>query len=434
MRTTKRHSRHAQAFKVRGEDPRPSARRPLRAIAAATLLALIVSLSPDLTRAPIKADEPGTPIGDVATFAGGSVPVAQGVAPQREPQLPPARVSTPLQPSQPTTAAPWAAQRFQAALDTARYGAEAFGVTFAAVRDGRLIWAGSSGVERDGHTALRPQSPMVIGSVTKTFVAATVLRLVDEGRIGLDDSVRAHLPDVRQVSREITVRQLMNHTSGLADVFNETTRRGLEEHPERSWSSGELFATLHGPWYRPGEGWAYANTNYYLLGMIVERVTGSTLEAELDRRFLDPLGLRATRMLDPDDPTSPLDPAWATIFWASGAMSSSAGDLARWGDMLYDNDLATAPELLDAELGRAMLDVNRDDYGLGVKRIELSPRRAGYGHTGLLKTYTALLLHLPREDVTIAMLVNRTQVDLLSMIRQRPAGGGWSLLRMATDS
>ncbi len=323
--------------------------------------------------------------------------------------------------------------QFQAALDAARIGAGTYGATFAVVRDGQVVWAGSSGVERDGLSPLTADSEMVIGSVTKTFVAATVLELVDEGRLSLDDSVRRFLPDVSQVSREITIRQLLDHTSGLADVFNDATRRGLEEHPERAWSTRQLLTTLHAPWYQPGEGWAYANTNYYLLGMLVERVTGSTLEQEIERRFLDPLDLGSTRMLSADDPSSPLAPAWATIFWASGAMTSSAADLARWGDALYDDDVPQYA-LLDRSTARAMFRFNRDDYGLGVKRFEeLAPRRA-YGHTGLLNTYTTLLLHLPKDDITIAMLVNRTNVDLLSMIRQRPAGGGPSLLRLALDS
>jgi D-alanyl-D-alanine carboxypeptidase len=300
------------------------------------------------------------------------------------------------------------------------------------VRDGELLWAGSSGVARDGRTPLNPHSTMVIGSVTKTFVAAAILQLVDDGELRLDDAVRSHLPEVTQVSADITIRQLLNHTSGLADVFNDTTRRGLERRPQRSWSSEEVLATLHGPWYRPGEGWAYANTNYMLLGLIVERLTGSTLEGELARRFLEPLALGGTQVLSADDPASPLEPAWVTIFWASGAMTSSASDLARWGDALYDDDVAGLGQL-DATSGRAMLRFNRDDYGLGVKRIELA-RRVGYGHTGLLNTYTTLLLHLPEDDVTVAMLVNRTHVDLLSMLRERPAFGGPSLLRLAVGS
>ena len=430
IRITKRHRHQARAIRVRGESSRPPVRRALRVVAAAAAISLVVSLAPELTLAPTHADEPVGSADHDATRASLPTGPITGVAPRLEPGVPYARPGVRTS-SAPMTARATLARAFQAALDAARYDAEAFGVTFAAVRDGQVVWAGSSGVARDGRSALKPDSPMVIGSVTKTFVAATVLQLVEEGRIGLDDAVRSHLPGLQQVSREISVRQLLDHTSGLADVFNEQTRRGLEEHPERSWTSREVLATLHAPWYQPGEGWAYANTNYYLLGMIVERVTGSTLEAELQRRFLDPLDLDATRSLGPDDPTSPLEPAWATIFWGSGAMSASAADLARWGDALYDDDVA-GQALLGAETGREMLEVNRDDYGLGVKRLEISRRTVGYGHTGLLNAYTTLLLHLPGEDVTIALLVNRTQVDLLGMIKERPATGGRSLLTLAS--
>jgi D-alanyl-D-alanine carboxypeptidase len=426
MLRTKRNLRQARAVSARGSANRPPAGRGLRVPAVAIGLSLLVSLAPDLTLAPTQADEP------VRTSTLTSQPALEGTGPSQpfEPELPPTRPDAPPLAAPPASAD--TAARFQAALDAARYGAEAFGVTFAAVRDGHVVWAGSSGVARDGRTRLEPGSDLVIGSITKTFVAAAVLQLVEEGRIGLDDAVRKHLPEIRQVSRRITVRQLLDHTSGLADVFNDSTRRGLETNPERAWTSSQILASLHAPWYKPGQGWAYANTNYYLLGMIVERTTGSTLEAELDRRFLEPLGLEATRTLSPYDPDSPLPPAWATIFWASGAMTSSAGDLARWGDALYDDDL-TGSAIVEGETADAMLRFNRDDYGLGVKRLEVAGR-TGHGHTGLLNTYTALLLHLPSDDVTIAMLVNRTNVDLMGMLKQKAPGRGPSLLRLATDS
>jgi D-alanyl-D-alanine carboxypeptidase len=430
MRSTKRNLRQARAVSAKGSAPLLPARSGLRAIAAATTLAVIVSLSPELTQAPIRADEPADALAGATTRTSQPVPPTVRVGPQVETGVPPSRPGP--RTARPTAGAS-ASQQFQAALDAARIGAGTYGATFAVVRDGQIVWAGSSGVERDARTLLTPGSAMVIGSVSKTFVAATILELVDEGRLGLDDSVRRFLPELRQVSREITIRQLLDHTSGLADVFNDKTRRGLEEHPERAWSMKQVFATLHAPWYQPGEGWAYANTNYYLLGMVVERITGSTLEEELQRRFLDRLDLTATRSLTAEDPRGPLEPAWVTIFWASGAMTSSAGDLARWGDALYDDDVPQQV-FLDRDTARAMFRFNRDDYGLGVKRFdELAPRKA-YGHTGLLNTYTTLLLHLPGDDVTIAVLVNRTNVDLLAMIRQRPAGGGPSLLRLALDS
>jgi D-alanyl-D-alanine carboxypeptidase len=300
-------------------------------------------------------------------------------------------------------------------------------VTFAIVKDGAVVWAGSSGVARDGRTPLAAGDALVIGSVTKTFVAATVLQLVEEGRIRLDDSVRTYLPEQRRVSRRITIEQLLDHTSGLADVYNDTTRKSLEEQPQRVWTSEQVLRTLHAPWYKPGEGWAYANTNYHLLGLIVERVTGSDLASELQRRHLDPLALDATRWLEATDPASPLPPAWSSIFWAAGNMASSAPDLARWGDAFVGGGV------LSAGTKAEMLDVNTDDYGLGVRRLEL-PRRVGYGHTGLLNAYTALMLYLPKDDVTIALLVNRTGVDLPGLLMERPSGDGPSLLRLAIDS
>jgi len=395
----------------RSDPPRPRLRAPL----SAALLSLLMLLAPELTMAPLHAGEP---------WIRPPVPLDAGDLAELPRVRPPPRMDRrtagPVIPPAATDA-----PSFQAALDAARTSASAYGITFAAVRDGEVVWAGSSGSGRDGRTPLRPGSELVIGSVTKTYVSATILQLAEEGRLSLDDSVREYLPE-RRVSREITIRQLMDHSSGLADLFNDTTRKGLEEHPERAWTADEVLDSLHAPWYEPGEGWAYANTNYYLLGLIVERVTDSSLADELDRRFLAPLGLEATRMLSPDDVDSPLEPAWTTIFWASGAMTASAADLAHWGDALYGDGL------LEPASRRTMLRVNDDDYGLGVQRIEL-PGRTGYGHTGLLNTYTTLLLHLPGDDVTIALMVNRSHVNLLSMLMERPSNGP-SLLRLAIDS
>jgi D-alanyl-D-alanine carboxypeptidase len=312
---------------------------------------------------------------------------------------------------------------YQRALDAARATGGAYGVTFAIVRDGGLEWAGSSGRGRDGRSPLAPDTPMVIGSVTKTFVAAAVLLLAEQGRLSLDDSVRDHLPELRQLSRRITVRQLLDHTSGLADLFNDATRRGLENEPSRGWSAAEILGSLRAPWYEPGVGWAYANTNYYLLGLITERLTDASLAEVLGRDFLEPLRLDGTRILTGAE-GDPLEPAWTTIFWASGAMAAPVADVARWGHALY------AGPVLSSASRAAMLTMNAHDYGFGVQEITVGDLE-GYGHTGLLNTYTTLLFHAPSEGVTVALLVNRSHVDLAGMLRARP-GSGPSLLELAT--
>jgi D-alanyl-D-alanine carboxypeptidase len=394
---------------------RPWRRTPL----AALLLSTLALTSPTLTVAPLNASEPGArPLPEIARRIDAPAPrrpllIEESERPIIFPSSPPAPIRADPGPS------------FAAALDAARAHGEAYGVAFAAVRDGSVVWAGASGRARDGRTELTPASPLVIGSVTKTFVAATVLQLVDEGRIALDDPLRRHLPQLRQLSDRITVAQLLDHTSGLADLFNDTTRRGLEEEPARSWVAGDVLATLHEPWYEPGEGWAYANTNYYLLAMLVEAVTDAPLTDELNARFLDPLNLEATSVLDGGQVGSPLEEAWTTIFWGSGAMGASAVDLARWGDALYAGDL------LSRASRAAMLDFNAHDYGLGVQELEVDGTD-GYGHTGLLNTYTTLLFHVPEERVTIALLVNRSHVDLGGMLAAEPPDGP-SLLELALD-
>lgn len=401
----------------------------MRTPVAALLLTTLAFLSPTLALAPLSASEPVTTsavqldAGDAARSAGHgrtSVTLIDDVVPIVR------QAATPVADA-PAAAAPTAitdqATRFQAALEAARATGGAYGVTFAAVRDGQLLWAGSSGRARDGRTALEAGSPLVIGSVTKTFVSATVLQLVEEGRIRLDAPMRNYLPELSDISGEITIAQLLNHTSGLADVFNDTTRAGLEEHPEHAWTAEEVLGSLHAPWYAPGDGWAYANTNYYLLGLVVERVTGATLADELGRRFLEPLALPSTRILDGTEAGGPLQPAWTSIFWGSGAMSASASDLARWGDALYGGGL------LRPETRAAMLKLNKDDYGFGVQKVEVGGTK-GYGHTGLLNTYTTLLYHLPKEGVTVALLVNRSHVDLGAMLMAKP-GAGPSLLELS---
>ena len=384
---------------------------------------MLAFTSPALTVAPLNASEPGSAARpevtrDTAAPAPRRPPLIEGL--ERLivfPSAPPAPAPDPT----PVERGP----SFAAALEAARAHGGAYGVAFAAVRDGAVIWDGASGRARDGRTELTPSTPLVIGSVMKTFVAAAVLQLVDEGRISLADPLRRHLPELQQISDKITVGQLLDHTSGLADLFNDTTRRGLEEEPMRSWTAADVLATLHEPWYQPGVGWAYANTNYYLLAMLVEAVTDAPLASELQARFLGPLDLAATSVLDGAQVGSPLDEAWTTIFWGSGAMGASAVDLARWGDALYAGDL------LSQESQAALLHFNADDYGLGVQRLEVGDLD-GYGHTGLLNTYTTLLFHVPEERVTVALLVNRSHVDLGGMLTAKPLSGP-SLLELALD-
>ena len=156
--------------------------------------------------------------------------------------------------------------------------------------------------DRETKTPMRPTDRMLAGSVGKTFAAATALQLVKEGKIGLDDKIEKYLGREQWFTRlpnakDITVRQLMNPTSGLVRYeFKEQFTKDLTAHPEKIWKPAELVSYLFDekPPFEAGKGWEYSDTNYIILGMIIEKVTGRKFYDEVNRRLLRPLKLTDT--------------------------------------------------------------------------------------------------------------------------------------------
>jgi D-alanyl-D-alanine carboxypeptidase len=287
------------------------------------------------------------------------------------------------------------AAAFQAALDGARaaFGLDAVAVGVSA--DAQLGWSGASGPPRDGTTPLSGATPFAIASVTKTFTAAIVLQLVEEGRVRLDAAVTDYLPEVSQ-ARGVSVEQLLSHTSGIADLLAPMRDR-LNAEPKRVWQPSEVLALVGPSRFPPGTDWGYSNTNYLIAGMLVERVTGNPFADELQRRIIGPLKLEGTGIPTRGGLPYLLGVSWTSAFWTSAMLDSDAADLVRWGDALYG-----AAILRPATLQR-MLEFNADGYGLGAERYEIGGE-AGYGHSGLLRGYTTLLIHLPESRLTLAVL------------------------------
>ena len=287
------------------------------------------------------------------------------------------------------------AAALQASVDGAR---AAFGLTALAVGvsvDGQLGWSGASGLAPDRRTPLTGASPFAIASVTKTFTAAIVLQLVDEGRISLSAPVTDYLPG-RRVADGVTVEQLLGHRSGIADLLAPLRDR-LNADLSRAWTPEEVVALVGPSRFAPGSDWGYSNTNYVVAGMLVEAVTGNPFAVELERRITGPLALVGTGF-----PPAPrygymLGKSWTTAFWTSAALVSDAADLVRWGDALYGGAI-----LRPSTLGR-MLDFNADGYGLGAEHYTVAGTD-GHGHSGLLRGYTTLLIRLPESHLTLAVL------------------------------
>ncbi len=218
-----------------------------------------------------------------------------------------------------------------------------------------------------GFASLQPRVRMQaadryrIASVTKPFVATVVLQLVSEGRLGLDDSLERRLPGLVPNGAAITIQELLNHTSGLFNYTDdEVWQSAIFLDRGRQWSPRELvaIAVSHPLYFAPGTNWAYSNTNYVLLGLIVEAVTGEKLDQELGARVFEPLALRSTSFPTTIsiegrfahgyislqgspliDITPALSPTWA---YAAGGIVSNAADVSTFFAALLKGRLLPA--------------------------------------------------------------------------------------------
>src|SRR4051794_18071423 len=249
----------------------------------------------------------------------------------------------------------------------------------ALVNDGRSLRVHAAG-------AFRADDSFRAGSITKSFVATVALQLVGEGRLSLSDRVERRLPGVLPYGDRVTVRQLLNLTSGVPDNQDPVNAEFLKGNMTRSWTPRELVALVadQPPDFPAGHGWAYSNTNYMLAGMIIERVTGHRLGDELRRRILRPLGLddtsfpvNATGMGEPhargfaflDDGRRDVTVLNPSGTWAAGNLVSTAADIAHFWRALLGGRLLAPAQLKAMKTTVPAWDSPTLGYGLGIQRV-----------------------------------------------------------------
>ncbi|MEU1373738.1 serine hydrolase domain-containing protein [Streptomyces triculaminicus] len=285
----------------------------------------------------------------------------------------------------------------------------------AEIRTPASSWFGKSGYA-DTYTKQRRTTAdhFRAGSITKTFVATTLLQLESEGRLRLDDSVERWLPGVVQGNgydgNKITVRQLLNHTSGIHDMVSteewDTAMNGsgFYRHRYDVMTPQDIVAIGLGqkPDFEPGKGWSYSNTGFVLAGMVIEKVTGNSYASEIDRRIVKPLGLTETRFpgTDPALPgTHPVGysklffstpvkeiydatyyrPSWSG---ATGEIVSTSGDLNRFYAALMQGRVLPAAQL--NEMLTTVPTGQHFGYGLGIMSRALSCGTTVWGHDGVV--------------------------------------------------
>jgi CubicO group peptidase (beta-lactamase class C family) len=304
--------------------------------------------------------------------------------------------------------------------------------------DGRA-WSGAT-----GRADVAAKEPMTTGtafafaSVSKTFTAAVVLQLVDEGKVGLDRPAADYLPEY-PLDRRISVRMLLDHRSSLPDFFaNAKIDKALRADKAATWTPQRTWKYV--PRYRPTPGtiYDYSNTNYLLLGELVENVTGNPLSAEVRTRLLDPLGLetawyqvaekpraegatgyRLTRtatgaVVKPVAGHSSVMPFRSVVSAAGGAgsIAGTATDAARWMQAYGSGRLLSAKTyramIADSRYTKAMHAIVT--YGLGVQVITIERQRT-LGHSGRYVGFQNTVRYLPDQGVSIAVLTNQNTWD-----------------------
>lgn len=302
-------------------------------------------------------------------------------------------------------------------LMTETYPSDGPGAALLVAIGDEVLYSGARGMASiELGVPLTPQHVFRIGSVTKQFAAATLLKLIDEGKLSLEDPLSKFLPDYPN-GASITVRQLLDHTSGVKSY---TSIPGMMQGPIRQDLS---TAALIGSFkdlpadFAPGEAWAYNNSGYVLVGAVIEAVSGKSWDLQLQDSVLAPAGLKQT-VYDADDAVIPgmvngysvvggrLAPAAflsMTQPHAAGALASTLADLHQWNRALHGG------QILSSESYTAMITPDgkaaANNYGFGIGRSTLRGREQ-LQHGGGIPGFSSHLLYVPSEELSVAVLQN----------------------------
>ena len=296
----------------------------------------------------------------------------------------------------------------------------------------RTMWVGASGnVAPDSTEAWDVDRLFRIGSVTKTFTTAIVLQLVSEGVVSLDDPLERWVPGYYD-DQGVTVRHLVTNTSGIVS-YNYVG----EFDESREWTPEELvqWAVDHEPdvQFVPGSDFDYSNTNFVLLGMLIEAATEGTYADAVESRLLEPLGLAQTYVASAGDDNPRIVPAFdadgremtdaadPSMGYSAGAIATTPGDLARWAAALYGGEVLT-DEMLGSMTTPAVQVNPGEQYGMGAF-IEGEGAETTIGHSGGIGGYLTYMYYLESEATVVVVMTNVRDTDLREL-----AAYGWSVV------
>jgi len=312
------------------------------------------------------------------------------------------------------------------------------GINLAIVMPDNKIIAVSDGYsDKEKQVLMKPEDKMFSGSTGKTFCAAIILQLIDEGKLGVDDLMSKYFGKEEWFekipnSHEVTIRMLLNHTSGIPRyVFDDTIWKTMQENSEKTWTGVERLSFIFDadPIHPAGLGWGYSDTNFIILGMLIEKLTGSEYYFELNKRILNPLKLRNTLPGDSREiegliagysvhseelflPVKVLLDNGKFVFnpqmeFTGGGIACTTSDLAKWGKVYYTGQAFSenALNMMRTSSGQKTSLADNAAYGFAAF-IWNENNQISYGHTGFFPGYVTIVEYIPDLDISIGMQWN----------------------------
>lgn len=308
-----------------------------------------------------------------------------------------------------------------AALVESTYSADGPGAAVLIARGDEIIYRSARGeADIDANVALRPNDVFRLGSVTKQFAAAGLLRLVEEGRVGIDDPISRFLPDYPR-GNDITIRMILNHTSGIrnyTDIEGYMIPGGPIVADVSTEQMIDVFENLPLD-FEPGTQWNYSNSGYVLVGAVIEAVTGTSWHDYLERTFFLPLGMAHTGYgADPrfvalqvdgysvdDGVISPMMTLSMTQPHAAGALVSNVDDLLIWNRALHEGRILSNPIYIQMITPTGAAAEPQNSYGFGVGTRDVRGVQT-IQHGGGIFGFITSLVYVPGPDLTIVVLEN----------------------------
>lgn len=295
----------------------------------------------------------------------------------------------------------------------------AAGISVAVARDGQVVLARGYGMANLEHSVpVTPQTVFHIASISKNILSAVVLQLVDEGKLRLDDDVTKYVPEAPTRGHHVTVRQLLNHTSG---IYSFTSLPDAANNERFELTNEQVLGLIKDkPFeFQPGTRWRYDNSAFHLAGMVVERVTKQGYGAYVREHVFKPLGMSSAslcyaRMVVPHlasgyevDGGALVNAEFMTwkLPFAGGAICATATDLLKWQAALDSGRVLTQSSLALMRTPTTLADGTKIDYGLGTRLGSLDGHRV-LGHTGSGGGFRTVLASFPDDHLTVAVLIN----------------------------